>query len=113
MRGIRQETRDTRTELHQDNIRLDGKIDGINQNLGTRIDGVNHDLSAKIDAVNHDLSKRIDGVDGKIDGLNHGLSSLTVQMEKSFAAMTRWGLLLYFGLAATLLSVMARGFNWL
>jgi hypothetical protein len=34
-------------------------------------------------------------------------------MEKSFAAMTRWGLLLYFGLAATLLSVMAQGFNWL
>jgi hypothetical protein len=52
-------------------------------------------------------------MNGKLDVFNHGLNALAVRMEKSFAAMTRWGLLLYFGLAATLLSVMARGFNWL
>jgi hypothetical protein len=40
------------------------------------------------------------------------IAELRLSMEKKLSSMMRWGLLLYVGIAASLLSVMARGFRW-
>ncbi len=78
-------------EIKVDIRRLDDKIDGVRTSLEGRIEALRTELGGRIDGVQRDLR----------------------ELTASFASAKVWALLLYFGLAATLLGVMARGFGWL
>jgi hypothetical protein len=93
--------------------RLADKIEAVDQRLSDKIDAVDQKLSAKIDAVDQKLSAKIEAVDkslsARIDAVKDSLAAQAVSTEKSFSKQVVW----IVGVAATLLTAMARGFHWL
>lgn len=89
-------------EIKVDIRRLDDKIEGVRTSLDGKIESLRTSLEGRIEGVRTELG-------GRIDGVQRDIRELTA----SFASAKVWALLLYFGLAATLLGVMARGFGWL
>ena len=88
---IKINTADLRVELRRTN----DKIDAQGAKLEAKIDGLEKKFDTKFDT----LEKKFDG---KFDSLKEKLHSVTV-----------WALLLYFALAGSLLTVMAKGFKWI
>lgn len=75
--------------------RVAGSVSELDSRLNAKIDGVDQRLTGKIEAVEQRLTGRIDA------------------LRDEFVSAKVWALGLYFGLAASMLFVMAKGFKWI
>ncbi len=86
--------------------RVAGSAIGLDSRLNAKLDGFEQRLTAKIDAMGQSLT-------GKIDAMEQNLIGRIDALRDEFASAKVWALGLYFGLAASMLLVMAKGFKWI
>ena len=111
------EERAARLEANVDHIQKDVAETRIDiRRLNDKIDNVDQRLSAKIDSVDQKLSARIDGVKDLVTTLAINMEKSFANVEKSIAALHSarafdrvWWLLM----SGALLGVMARAFKWI
>jgi len=106
--AIRSTEQETPVEIEARIARLESDVGHVLTNV-TEIKTDVRDLRARMDAKFDAVAGNFKGVDDKFDRLNDKLD----RISDGISAAKISGLLLYFGLAATLLGVMARGFGWI
>lgn len=86
------------------------------QQLGVEVAKLRSDVDhvkTDIADIKVDLRRMDDRLTGKIDSLREDLHALREEFHATFASAKIWALGLYFGLVASLLLVMAKGFKWI
>src|SRR5579871_5097518 len=102
---IQTDVADIKVQLGRVDDRLDAmneRFDRFRNEIGARIDRGDEKVDGRVTQITADLGARIDGLGEKLEKLRDEMTSMKV-----------WALCLYFGLAGSMLLVMAKGFKWI
>lgn len=130
VRHIKDNVTDIKADLRATQVRfdnLDQKVDLLRERTEQRFESFRKDIDARFDkAAEHvdarfdkaakDVAERFDKVDQRFDKHDAKFDSMRKDIgdiKQGLAAAKVWAVLLYAGLAATLLGVMAHGFKWI
>lgn len=109
VRHLQADVTDLKTEVRTNNQR----IDALNDKFDKKIDALGERLDMKIDALGDKFYKAFDDLREKN---NDKMTTLLLRIEdvsKSVGSAKLWAILVFCGIVASLLSVIAHGLKWL
>ena len=109
VRHLQADVTDLKTEVRANNQR----IDALNDKLELKIDALGDKLDKKVDALGDKFYKAFDDLRDKN---NDKMTALLLRIEdvsKSVGSAKLWAVLVFCGIVASLLSVLAHGLKWL
>jgi uncharacterized coiled-coil protein SlyX len=116
VKHISEVTTDLRMELRRTNDKIDAldeKFNGKFDAFDGKLNDLDKKFEGKFDALDKKFDGKFDSLDKKFEGKFDALGTKFDGLKDKLNSVALWALLLYFALAGSLLTVMAKGFKWI